>query len=154
METKKTADVYSNPIYKCLLKSTLKARKINEEQRKELQKKNQTIHQITHRNGRFLDMITNNDYVEQNIKLENKVKDQNAQIDDLEKQKAELECQRNDFEYKYKMMEFYDNGFGETKSRYHDMTNKEVQTEDIKRQSNEGYAEDNNGAEPAECKQQ
>merc|ERR1712046_67598 len=97
--------------------------------KKEIQKKNQTIYDLSHRNGRFLDMITHDDYIEQNIKLEKLLKEKDGEIDKLEEEKAGLVCQRNDFEYKYKMMEFYDNGFGESKSKYHEMVNVEVQTE-------------------------
>lgn len=158
METKKTADVYADPVYQCLLKSTMKARRLNEEQRKEIRKKNQTIHDITHRNGRFLDMITHDDYIEQNIKLENMVKDKDSKLDELDQEKAKLQCQRNDFEYKYKMMEFYYDGFGESKNKYHEMVNQEVQTEESgsgkRPEQINSHTEDNNDAEPAECKQQ
>jgi len=163
METKKAADVYTDPVYQCLLKSTMNARKLIEEQRKEIRKKNQTIHDITHRNGRFIDMSTHDDYIEQNIKLENLVKSKDSKLDELEQEKAKLQCQRNDFEYKYKMMEFYYDGF-EEKNKYQKLMNQEVQTEESgfsklrerndSYQKVDSYTEDNNDAEPAECKQQ
>merc|ERR1711879_81159 len=90
METKKTTDIYSHPVYQSTLKSALKARQQNEAQKKEIQKKNQTIYDLSHRNGRFLDMITHDDYIEQNIKLEKLVKEKDGEIDKLEEAKAEL----------------------------------------------------------------
>ena len=56
------------------------------------------------------------------------------------------------------MMEFYYDGFGESKNKYHEMVNQEVQTEESgsgkRPEQIDSHTEDNNDAEPAECKQQ
>lgn len=85
----------------------MKTKGLVDDLRAEIGKKNQTIHRITHRNGRFLDMVTHEDYIELNIKLEGKVKAQLSEIESLGQQNAKLENQKNDVEYQLKMMEFY-----------------------------------------------